>query len=250
MTAEIIVVGFPKSGNTWLTRLLSDALDYPVTGIDDAVPLAADQQERKGDGLIRQLHLSPQRNGSGRFVANRFTLDYNQHHGEHVIHILRDPRDVAVAINAYWEIKNLTRVIGEVMRTGAHPLWGCGWEEYVQKWQGGDYAHLETRFTWLHDDPALEIRRLCDLMGMKIVKPLDEVIRRQSLTEKRAEISARDDSACYMPHGKGAQLQNLRGGRVGDWRAAFDEAQRRLAYEVFGSWLVTLGYETNDAWVN
>lgn len=247
---EIIVTGFPKSGNTWLTRLLSDALDYPVCGIDDAVPLAADQQERNGNGVIRQLHLVPRRNGEARFVASRYYLNPNNHNGEKVIHILRDPRDVAVSVNAYWGLCDIYRTLTNVMATGAWPLWGMGWPEFVNDWKTTDLPYLETRYCWLHADTALEIRRLCDLMGVKIVKPLAEVIERNTIDTKRQALRDTDDQARYLPHGKGAQLANLRAGRIGDWREAFGPEERSAAFDLFGDWLIELGYETSNDWLH
>lgn len=247
---EIIVTGYPKSGNTWLTRLLSDALDYPVTGIDNAIPLAADQQERNGDGLIRQLHLVPRRNNEARFVASRYYLNPNNHNGERVIHIIRDPRDMAVAIKEYWELADIYTTITNVMATGAWPLWGMGWPEWMQDWRSTDLPYIETRYEWLHADTEKEIRRLCDDMGLTIVKPLAEVIERQSIDVKRKALRDTDDQAFYLPHGKGAQLQNLRGGRVGDWRERFGPDDKQAALEVFSDWLIRLGYESDANWLN
>lgn len=244
---EIIVAGFPKSGNTWLTRLLSDALDYPVAGIDDAIPLAADQQERNGDGVIRQLHLLPTDRGD-RFVANCYTLNVKHYSTQRVIHIIRDPRDVAVSIDAYWGIGNLDKTIVDVMALGQHPLWGCGWPEYISTWRATELPHLETRYEWLHEDTALEIRRLCDLMGVKIIKPLDEVIQRNEISTKRQWIKDADDNLIRLPHGKGAQLTNLRAGRVGDWQTSFTDDQKKLAFLSFQSHLIELGYESSPLW--
>ena len=32
MKNKVIITGYPKSGNTWLTRLIAEALDSPVIG--------------------------------------------------------------------------------------------------------------------------------------------------------------------------------------------------------------------------
>ena len=251
--AEIIIAGFPKSGNTWLTRLLSDALDYPVTGVDDAIPLSAEQQIRNGDGLIRQLHLTPLHLNDSPFaarpfVASRYCLNIDKYNGEKVIHIFRDPRDVTISVCAYWSLGNLPRVVREVIGTGSHPLWGMGWPEFMATWRDTDLPHIETRYEWLHDDTAMELRRLCDRLDLKIVKSLDEVIQRNEINTKRAAIEAMDDRTERLPHGKGAQLTLLRAGRVGDWRAAFNEEACEAAREVFGDWLVKLGYEESAEW--
>lgn len=249
---EILVVGFPKSGNTWLSRLLGDALDLPIEGIDKAIPLAADEQERHGDGVIRQLHLVPSDDVDERrypgFVASQWTINPRCYNGQHIIHILRDPRDVVVAVKEYWEVDTIDKAISEVVKDGGWPLWGTGWEKYINLWRSSTLPHIDTRYEWLHADTALEIRRLCDLMRLKIVKPLDEVIQRQSIDVKREWIRRADDQAIRLPHGKGAQLKNLRAGRVGDWRTVFTPEQDGLAHEAFGDMLIELGYETDHEW--
>jgi hypothetical protein len=198
--------------------------------------------------LIRQLHLTPIHNHEPRFVASRYYLNIDRHAGEKVIHIYRDPRDVAVSVCAYWELGDLPRVVREVMATGSRPLWGTGWPEFMATWRKTDLPHIETRYEWLHADTATEIRRLCDLMGVKIVKPLDEVIRRNALEAKRAAINATDDIATHLPHGKHAQLMLLRAGRVGDWREAFNAEARTAAHDCFDDWLIELGYEYDRNW--
>ncbi len=243
---EILVVGFPKSGNTWLSRLLSDALDWPVRGIQDARPLAECGADRDDGNVIRQLHLYPDSFTGLPAVPNQWTFNTAALNGEHkIVHIIRDPRDVAVAINHYWGIKNLQHTIVTVVGKGQHPLWGMGWSEYINAWRKVPQA-LETRYEWLHEDTLLELRRILDMIGLKPVKPLDEVIRRQSLKATRERIN-KDDDINYA-HGKGAQLTNLRGGRVGDWRAEFSDQNRQAAADLFTLELLDLGYEDQPDW--
>lgn len=249
---DVIIVGFPKSGNTWLARLMGDALNRPIRGTENARPLAAEGEERgDGRGIVRQLHLVPQDNIDDRrypgFVASPWSINPEKRNGEQVIHIIRDPRDVAIAIDAYWEINNLHKTLGEIMRTGAWPLWGRGWESYLAMWRKSSVAHFETRYEWLHADTLLEMRRLCDLMSVKVEHPLDEVVQRQSFDERKAQI-ARDGE--NMPHGITAQKKNLRRGIVGDWRNVYTAEHKQLAREVFGDMLIELGYESSDDWVN
>lgn len=243
---EILVVGFPKSGNTWLSRLLSDALDWPVRGIEDARPLAECGADREDGNVIRQLHLSPYSRPGRPVVSDQWACNIAALNGQHkIVHILRDPRDVAVAINHYWGIKNLQHTITRVMAHGEHPLWGCGWSQYVNAWRKTPQA-LETRYEWLHEDTLLELRRILDRFGLRPVKPLDEVVLRQALKATRERISKDKDE--HYAHGKGAQLTNLRGGRVGDWRAEFSEQNRQAAAELFTLELLDLEYEDRPDW--
>ena len=246
---EIIVVGFPKSGNTWITRLLADALDWPVRGIHEARPLSEQGQPHKDGHLIRQLHLQPESHGSDHpAVASAWTLNVDavkEHHK--VIHIMRDPRDVAVAIDHYWGLKNLHRTITDVMAVGGHPLWGRGWVEYIEAWRKTSIPVLETRYEWLHADTLLELQRILDRLDVKAVKPLGEVIERQSFAVKRADIVTNGEDQ-NLAHGLGPQLANLRGGRVGDWRQEFSDENIAEFADLFTVPLLKYCFEDDPEW--
>jgi hypothetical protein len=244
---EILVVGFTKSGNTWLSRLLSDALDWPVRGINGARPLSEQGEDHRDGHVIRQLHLYPDASGSHySAVPHQYTLNTDkvtEHHK--IVHIIRDPRDVAVAINYYWGIKNLQRVITKVMATGEHPLWGCGWVQYVEAWRTTHVPVVETRYEWLHADTLLELQRILDRFELRAVKPLGEVIERQSIDVKRKDIVENGE---HLAHGKGAQLTNLRAGRVGDWRQEFSEEDIEAFADLYTMAMLKLSYEDDPEW--
>jgi hypothetical protein len=56
---DVFVTGIPRSGNTYLSRLIGDALDSPVGGARGAVALATEGQDRPGQHRVMQLHLLP-----------------------------------------------------------------------------------------------------------------------------------------------------------------------------------------------
>lgn len=246
--SEILVVGFPKSGNTWLSRLLSAALDWPVRGINEARPLAEQGRDRADKNVIRQLHLYPKHEGDQLgVIPHQYIFNLDALNGQHqIVHIVRDPRDVSVAIDYYWGIGNLLHTIRDVMARGVHPLWGCGWAQYVDTWRAAPVPVIETRYEWLHADPLLELRRIMDMLKLRAVETLGEVVKRESFDERRARIAGAEGET--LAHGKGAQLANLRGGRVGDWRAEFQHEHLAAAHEVFTKQLLELGYESDPEW--
>lgn len=80
---DVYVIGFPKSGNTWLTRLLSDALNSNIyTPPNDPVTGAENSQEKNGRYIIYKKHTE----GIKRQFLNAKK-----------IYILRDPRAVFVS---------------------------------------------------------------------------------------------------------------------------------------------------------
>lgn len=245
---EILVVGFPKSGNTWLTRLLSAALDWPVRGIGAARPLAEQGEDHKDGHVIRQLHLLPKHEGPRLgAVPHQYTLNIDAVNGHHkIVHIIRDPRDVAVAVDHYWGIKNLHRTITGVLATGEHPLWGCGWIEYVEAWRAVALPVIETRYERLHEDAAGELARILNQCGLSAAKPISDVVEQESFAKRRALIAG--EAGEKMSHGKGSQLNNMRAGRVGDWRTEFSGEDIAAFAERFTPQLLTLGYETDPEW--
>jgi len=80
---EIIVTGYPKSGNTWAARLIAECLDSPVVGFfnePDNNEIAIEGLEREGTFKIYKSHSPP----SEIFNINPTAC---------VIHIHRDPRE-------------------------------------------------------------------------------------------------------------------------------------------------------------
>jgi aryl sulfotransferase len=247
---DVIIAGFPKSGNTWLSRLMGDVLNRPIRGIGNAVPLAAEGEERgAGRGIIQQLHLIPDEDideeHNPGFIASQWRINPRQYNGEHVIHIIRDPRDVAVSIDAYWGRFNIDVTLCGLMAKGEHPLWGTSWRKYIEAWRDTTQSHVESRYEWLHADPAKEMQRLLNLFGLKPEHDLGEVIERQSFLARKEQIERDGEN---MPHGKGIQRANMRKGIVGDWRNVFTAEQKRMAFQLFNDHILALGYETNPLW--
>ena len=89
---KIIIVGYPKSGNSWLTRLVAQLLDCPAKGF-----LYHEKPEMVTEGLQRD----------SAYVC------YKSHHQWHelkqedqqakIICITRDPRDVSLSGRSYFK---------------------------------------------------------------------------------------------------------------------------------------------------
>lgn len=245
----VIIVGYPKSGNTYLTRLMGSLLDSPVVGHKTALPLAAEGADRGGDYFITQLHLKPTIMpdedeaipGAGHFNACRWR-------GERVLHIIRDPRDVAVSVMYYWELKSLHDTI-DVMGKGTFPLNMHGpWSEFVDNWLTSvTIPHKTVFYESLIRHPETEIEFIFDELDLP--HPGDErvaeVIECQSLDNKIREIERDGDT---RPHGKAIQLKNLRKGIIGDWENHFSRADGKLAQEYFGKLMALLGYANEAVW--
>ena len=91
---NIIIVGYPKSGNTWITRLIAELVDCPVVGFwkSNHKELAVEGKKRNSDFSCFKSH--HQLNELGVKIDNIQT---------HVIYVIRDPRDIVISGADYFK---------------------------------------------------------------------------------------------------------------------------------------------------
>jgi len=238
---RIAITGFPKSGNTWVSRLLGDVLDSPVGGIKNAKPLATEGQERTGRYRVLQLHLRPVYEDVGMCLPNGWGLCVPQYDGMPLIHVVRDPRDVVVSAKHYWDIDTMENALEAVGR-GLEPVKAVGpWQTYVTNWLDCPVKPLLVRYEDLHTDAASELVRILEHWDLRYREDrIAPAVERQAFDAKRAQIQSDGDGRIY---GKSIQLKNLRRGKVGGWRRCFTTEMNARAREFFGETAGRLGYE-------
>lgn len=252
---QICVVGYPRSGNTYTARLLGDALNAPITGAYNAVPLAQEGLDRASDYVVRQLHLKPvidEDDEVEHAVVSGWKFALNKWRNEKVIHIIRDPRDVAISAYYYWQRPSVLSTI-QSMIDGTLPFHGVGsWTSYVDAWQEVRYSNDENSlkievicYEDLLDFPVSQLDMLLSFVAPSLYIDLDAVIMRQSLSTKRTQIEHDGDT---RPYGKAIQLHHLRKGVAGDWRNHFDHACIELAHKHWQEHLLQFHYERDDTW--
>lgn len=244
---SIYVIGYPKSGNTWISRLLGEVLNSPVEGYLNAKPIATEGEGRDGNYIVRQLHLKISHAESQDVVtANEvFVRNWTTEKG---VFIMRDPRDIAVAVKFYWGLPDIKTAI-EAMAFGNPPLMGIGaWPAYITAWEN---THLSNVF-WtcyenLIESGELELMSILTTLGLPLERYEDVSIafHNQSFDVKRAQIAKDGDR---RPYGKSIQLKNLRLGRVGDWRNHFTRDDAYLANQHFGEKLLKYDYVSIPEW--
>lgn len=247
----IIVVGYPKSGNTWLCRLLGDVLDSPVRGLHLKPPLAAEGEDRNGDYIIYQAHLRPVwRPDEESISPDIISLNVPRLTNERVVHIIRDPRDIVVAVNHYWQLHNIDKAIDAVAE-GQHPLATHGnWVGFINSWAKSPLAETvltTTFYETLSGDTKLALSFILNGLGVTDVSKdaISSTVERQSFDIRKEQIREHGQD---LPYGRETQLGNLRKGVVGDWENHFDRAQAKRAHEYFGELMTILGYEPETNW--
>lgn len=222
----IYISGYPKSGNTWLTRLLADCLNCPsgasVPKLDSTEP-ATGGQNRSEPFIVRKGHFLLQDGLDGGFVPGPHRMNWQLQKEERVIFIVRDPRDIAVSGSHYWNRTIFQFSMDMLNGTGGVRMVG-NWGKYVRRWieiekQGFQFHTI--RYEDLLDDPKEQI--LIALINLDL--PIDEdridgAIVRQSFSRMKAKIQANGDS---FPLGREANLRLLRQGGKQYWFDNFDD---------------------------
>jgi len=228
---NVYIVGYPKSGNTWLARLLGDVLDSPVISGKDKPSLADEGYARKGKYIIRQQHI----------------IHKNRPNDGKIVFIVRDPRDVAVSVMYYWQKKNLMSVIsGMSGRKGSGhnaPLSKSGgWIKFVSQWMEDCDFDVFVKYENMVKNTALCVRSMLCLLGADAVKPIDEVVERQSFANRKKSIHNQ------LPYGETIQRRLMRKGVVGDWKKHFECQHAELMHERFFEIMEDLEYESDENW--
>ncbi len=255
---RVLVVGYPKSGNTWLTRLTAELLGAPVKGFwkephnDD---VAVEGQNRVSDVEVFKGHHS--------YGAMRrdFTL-------ANVVYVVRDVRDVAISGANYFSFKSPTwfgkitqstrRLLPAVRKGTLENLRLCrmiltladGNREVnpwcAQAWDEHIYAYLDAgacviRYEDLLNAPERECRRLLAHFDVeRSAAHIQHAIATQSFQAAKRR---------FVTHGDEKRAAFLREGRAGAWATDLSHAQRQFCAERFGPMLSRLGYPPAvEAW--
>jgi len=149
---DVFIVGYPKSGNTWMQYLVAGAF----YGIDlQSAPDALIQD------LAPDVHFK-------KFFKPWFPVTYFKSHFlprpdyRKVVYLLRDGRDAMVSYLHY--LRGLTGKeldFLELVETGRN-LFPCKWHEHVAQWLTNPHAAqmIVVRYEDLKKDPVAQLRRI------------------------------------------------------------------------------------------
>lgn len=220
---EIFTSGHPRSGNTWLNRLLSDLLSSPMQTLPGAV-IEYFGKKRDGKYVIRKTHYTVDKySGRGFFGSCK------------MIYIQRDPRDVAISAMYYRKIEpSLMKTIESMCgyRVSDHEL-RKPYLEFVEPWYDQKAFDVETRYERLHFDPINELRRIVRIAtGIMLDDDwIYECYNRQLFSKWKDK----------YPH-------SMRLGQAGDWSHHFSREHGRYMNECMGEFMVRMEYVDNLNW--
>jgi hypothetical protein len=254
---RLLVVGYPKSGNTWLTRLTAELLGAPVKGFwkePHNKEIAVEGEGRVSDIEVFKGHHSYGAMRRGFNLAD-------------VVYIVRDVRDVAISGANYFSFRPPSW-FGKVRYTAArrllpnarkemwdsirlcsmiltladgnrevNPWCANAWDEHI-------YAYIDAgacviRYEDLLTAPERECRRLLAHFGVeRSAAQIQSAIANQSFQAAKARFLARGDEK---------RADFLREARTGSWATGLSAAQRQFCADRFGPMLERLGYPPDES---
>ena len=246
----LFVAGLPKSGTTWLEKMLSsfpgyheylipDVARYEVqTGGSHDYDLPADMFDRFRDALVlTKMHVHGSKHNANLLHANRIPY----------VVLFRDLRDVAVSNYFYvrrtpWHPEHRHYTSGDAVeglavfaeRTlPAYVEWVRSWHENVDPQFG-----LILRYESMLADTAGCVRSLADHFALEaddaLIEDIVERNRFQKLQKPGGDTKGTDGF--------------FRKGVAGDWKNHFTPTLTQRYKDVIGDFLIEFGYETDKDW--
>jgi hypothetical protein len=269
----VFVVGVPRSGTTWVQRLLASHPEaWPLVetymlssqigfgALLRSVPATLPDpgsQELPPPGLgriftrqelVAELRLVAERwlrlgsDGDARYVIEKSPWHLSDVEviaevlpAARFVHVIRDGRDVAVSLVAARRTWSRygSSRPGDALREAAR-TWAAGIQAGELARAVADERLVELRFERLHADPAAACRVLFEHCGMGYDEPLVQ----------RAVATTRLDGG-DLPSGPD---RALRSGQVGEWRERFGIRDGWAFERLAGDALSELGYEDDRRW--
>jgi hypothetical protein len=270
MNTRIYIVGFPKSGNTWLTRLVADALDAPAgsgMGIEDKNEIASyvDSNRKQNSNIkVLKTHFLPDKH---------LELEKGNHH---VIYIFRDFRDVLISAFFYKNAKvseDLSKLlttkqflnlkIGSKIKFVQNrnkfynfaknlcKTWSTdvgSWSENIKEWRSINNENILsksfTTYEKLLSNPEKELEKIFNNIKLNVDKSrIKEAINNQSFKTKIEKIEKEDNE---IPLGKDFNKRFMRKGKSGDWVNFLTKKIATLIESSNGVMMGELGYTQSD----
>lgn len=258
MKNRILICGYPKSGNTWVVRLVAELVNCPVAGFW-CEPLHA---EGGVEGKSRDSSYScfKAHHSHGQLLQ---TLEHYGNGTEKIIYVVRDPRDVVLSAAAFFQApdrfqyltqmfsllpkgRGLVRkicntrdytidyMVKSLLRGSDRNIWlETPWRSHVEGYMAADIVIV--RYEDLLKDTYLQACRLLDHLSIsRTEEQIRAAIEAQSFESKRKK---------FKESGRVDKLKFLRKGKSGQFETDLNKRQRHLIEGELKPLLVELGYD-------
>ncbi len=254
---KIIVVGYPKSGCTWATRLVAELIGCPVAGFwqSDKNEIAIEGENRISDYRCYKSH----------HQFSELGLSPNEPDSR-ILYILRDPRDIVISAANYFQFDRFPKLAAlfrrvrrgeKLYRHTLYPLlvrqnyrleqmteallhgsasvhnWvRVSWPEHWRPYQ--EVGVPIVRYEDLLERPEKESTRILEKLGIeRTSEEISTAVQNQSFERKKETL---------LCSGETGRAKFLRVGKSEQWRGKLPaDLQRRFVQELGGE-LATWGY--------
>ena len=230
-----VVSAYPKSGNTWLARMLAHAICCEVVAyISDAkerVPRESSlhAEELRHDVVIARSHHMASLLMLGGFASND------------IVSVVRDPRDIAVSGSGFFFSANnvpnenlIDQMIDQMVRTEKPCVrWqDVRWDTFVRS--SIEKNVILVRYVDLLQDTKGVLKRILTRLGYdRSDEQIDEVVSYHSFASSKSRAAA---------SGQNDVFQYLRSGEAGAYRTHLLPRQQQRIESEFGQTMRELGY--------
>ncbi|MDY7014930.1 MAG: sulfotransferase domain-containing protein [Cyanobacteriota bacterium] len=254
---KIIVVGYPKSGNTWITRLVAELVSCPVVGFwnSDRDEMAREGFHRKSEfECFKSHHQLSELEGQSDLNCSR------------IIYVVRDPRDIAISSAYYFQFERypqlreffqqfpkglgfynrilkkipcseryrIARAIQIVLYGSAEINYFCRipWKVHCKPYleRGCFFVKYENMLVNAED----ECKRILNYLGLHRQDwEIAGAIEKQSFKRKKAE---------FLKQGDLDKAKFLRAGETGQWERKLSREQKQLFVRELSEEFVQLAY--------
>lgn len=228
---DVFIVGYPKSGNTWMQYLVAGAF----CGID---------LQTASDALIQDL--APDVHFK-KFFKPWFPTTFFKSHFlprpdyQKVVYLLRDGRDAMVSYWHYLEgLAGKEMDFLELVQTG-RGLFPCKWHEHVTQWLANPYSAqmITVRYEDLKKDPVAQLRRIGDFAGLDCQS---SALERAAQNSSFAAMKQREASFAWENPQIPKNKQFIRRGQIGSHQDEMPFAVREAFLNEAGAMLRKTGY--------
>ncbi|MEQ8361379.1 MAG: sulfotransferase domain-containing protein [Cyclobacteriaceae bacterium] len=250
---DIFLVGYPKSGNTWIRFLIGNYISNGecnfinshlyVPGLSEHIDVCNEMDQQR----FMSTHFS-------YLSFKKFMRKYTRTGSGNVpkiIFIARDGRDVAVSY--YYHLIKAKKIGSHVSFSEFINMFNSGdfnpfqnWNQYVLNWMDKgpkEFDFLLVEYSELLENPSKQLRRMLEFSGVRVNdKMLLTAVGASSFNNMKTMEKSQSKDHIRLKD-TSSSLMFVRSGESGGWKNEFSDASLKKFEKVNKKGLVKLGFK-------